>query len=127
MEVDKMFSGGLDVSIIRKSDIFFLEYDIKFLSNFVSNCVLIKSAKYLGSFASEWEFEYLSFESFLDFKGLLKSYSGLILGSFFIGFDFFDSIRSEFSGKSFWYEGVSSLGGWYFDNSSFSADMSYIL
>jgi hypothetical protein len=57
---------------------------------------------------------------------LLEAFTGLVLGFFGIGFDFFESIWSDFSDHSLWDEGVASLWDRDLDNSSLSPDMSYI-
>jgi hypothetical protein len=89
--------------------------------------MLIESTEYFFSFSSEWEFEDLSFQLFLYLESLFESYSRLILCTFLVDFDFFETIRSYLSGNSLWYERVTSLRCGYIDNSSFPTKMSNIL
>ncbi len=69
MEVDEVSSCHLDVGLVRKVDIFFLEIDPELLFDPSTDIVLIESAKDLGSFALEGELERLPIELFLDVEG----------------------------------------------------------
>jgi hypothetical protein len=78
MEIDEMFSGGLDMEAIWELDILFLELDPIFFVDSFADLMLGESTEYLAIFSLEREYESLSFEHFLYFKCFFESFSRLI-------------------------------------------------
>jgi hypothetical protein len=124
MEIDEMSTSCFDMDSIGELDISFFELDTILLIETSADRVFIETTEYFFSFSFQSEVEFLSIELLLYLKCLFEAFTSLILGFFGIGFDFFKSVWSDFSGHSLWDQGVASLWYRYLNDSSLSSDMS---
>lgn len=127
MDVDKVFTCGFDMRSIRELDILFLECYTEFLFYLSTNSMFIETTEYLTILALKGEGYMLSVEVLLYLECLLETYTGLILTSFFVGFDFLESLYGNFFCYSSRNERITCLWGGDFDNLSLAPEMSDIL
>lgn len=126
MEINEMSSCGLYMCFIREFYIVFIKINMPFLFNTSNYFMLIDSAKNFPIFSLQRKFDLLPVEKFLYFIAFFEFDSSLILCFFFFFFYLLHSISSNLSGKSFWYEHISSLTARYLDDFPFMSDMSNI-
>ena len=78
MEVDEVFTGSLDMCLVRELDILLLELDRELLIDSCSDRMFIESTEYLSILPLQCEGNTLSVEVLLDLEGLSESDTSLI-------------------------------------------------
>lgn len=127
MKIDEVFTSRLDMGLIRELDILFFKIDPVFFRDSLPNCVFIESTEYLISFSLQCEDDPLSIELFLYIECLFESHARLILLSFFICFEFFESCCCYFTSDSSRNETIARLRSRDLDDLSFPPHMGNIL
>lgn len=122
-----MFTSSLDMCLVREFDVLFLEFETKLLGYLSTDSVFIDATEELGSLPPELHLDMLPIEHLLYVECLFEAFTGLILSSLFVLFEFFESLRSDFFHDSLWDERVASLRSGHLDDISFASEVSNIL
>ena len=82
MYVDEVFTGSLDMCLVRELDILLFELDRELLVHLRSDCMFVEPTEYLSIFPLQCEGNTLSVEVLLDLEGLSEADASLIACSF---------------------------------------------
>lgn len=110
MDIDEVFTCSLDMCPVWELDVLLFECYSEFLVHLSTNSMLVETAEYLPILSLEGECNTLPVEFLLYLECLFEADTCLILASFFIGFDFFETFCSDLFCYPFWYEGITCLG-----------------
>lgn len=127
MDIDEVFTCSLDMCPVWELDVLLFECYSEFLVHLSTNSMLVETAEYLPILSLESECNTLPVEFLLYLECLFEADTCLVLASFFIGFDFFETFCSDLFCYPFWYEGITCLGCRDFDYLSLAPEMSDIL
>ncbi len=97
-----MFTGSLDMCLVRELDILLLELDRELLIDSCSDRMFIESTEYLSILPLQCECDPLSIEVLLDLEGLSEADTSLIACSFFVGFDFLHALGCDLLRDALW-------------------------
>lgn len=126
VKIDKMCTSSFDMSLIWKFYIMFLKINMPLLFDTSDDFMFIYSSKYLSIFSLESELEFLPIEKLLYYVSFFEFESSLIFRFFLFLDQLFHAFRSDLFGKSFRDKHIARLRARYFDDISFSSDMSDI-